>query len=115
MSAIELNLSHNQATDFSYQRLQIRLSTPDGVIEPQDLARVKLPESIIWSQGIVLEGRAPIWLYGYLVHLCHPAIWIACFDPRLGGAELNTGGAVVVATHCHEVRIGQVLKLRFEA
>jgi CRISPR-associated protein, Csx3 family len=47
-----------------------------------------------FSQGIVIEGRGAIWLYGYLVHECHPAAWVGCYDPRLDGA-------VVVATHKH--------------
>lgn len=113
---IDLVLSNHQtSTGVLYQRLHIELTSPDGLIAPQDLTAVRLPELIIWSQGIVLEGRAPIWLYGYLVHACHPAVWVACFDPRLGNMELNAGGAVVVATHCHDVRVGEVLKLQFEA
>ena len=112
MASIELQrISHHTATGLAYQHLHIQIATPDGLIEPQDLNAVDLPEAIVWSQGVVLEGKAPIWLYGYLIHACHPAAWVACFDPRLGDAKPNSGGAVVVATHNRQVAIGQVLKI----
>ena len=44
-----------------------------------------LPTDLVWSIGVVIEGKAPIWLYSYLVHECHAAVWVACFDPRLWG------------------------------
>lgn len=44
-----------------------------------------------------------MWLYTYLVHECHPTVWVACFDPRLG--------AVVTTTHSKLVSIGQVIPL----
>ncbi|MCU0547158.1 MAG: CRISPR-associated ring nuclease Crn3/Csx3 [Oscillatoriaceae cyanobacterium Prado104] len=105
MSAIELILIPHQTEDgLAYQHLRLRITTADGIITPMDLQGLKLSENVQYSQGIVLEGRGAIWLYGYLVHECHPAAWIGCYDPRLDGA-------VVVATHKHEVAIGQVLKL----
>ena len=51
----------------------------------------------------MISGRAPVWLYVYLAHECHPTAWVACFDPRLG--------AVVTFTHAHAVRVGQVIPL----
>ena len=104
MPAIHLTLtSQKTATGLTYQQIQIQITTADGILEPADLRGIQLPEGIIWSQGIVVEGRAPIWLYSYLVHQCHPAAWVGCYDPRLG--------AVVVATHTHAVAIGQVLPI----
>ena len=38
------------------------------------------------SRGIILSGRGPIWLYGYLVHECHSHPFVAIYDPRLDGA-----------------------------
>lgn len=76
------------------------LKRTDSAILPQ----VQLPVDIDFRQGIILEGRAPIWLYGLLLHLCHPAAWVATYDPRLG--------AVVVETHIREVRVGQVFPLK---
>jgi CRISPR-associated protein Csx3 len=105
MSAIELKIIPHQTQDgLAYQLLRLRITTQDSIITPEDLQGLKIPENVQFSQGIVIEGRGAIWLYAYLVHECHPAAWVGCYDPRLDGA-------VVVATHKHEVSIGQVLKL----
>lgn len=102
MSAIQLKvIPHQTKEGLPYQHLQIQLTATDGIITPGDLKGLKLPAETQFKQGIVIEGRAPLWLYGYLVHECHAAAWVACFDPRLG--------AVVVATHTHDVAISQVL------
>ena len=99
-SAIRLTLlPPQQAQDWSYQLLQIDLATRDRIIEPSDLAPLQLPDGIDTSIGVVLSGRAPVWLFSYLVHELHPTVWVACYDPRLG--------AVVVATR--QTQIGQVL------
>ncbi|WP_253188380.1 CRISPR-associated ring nuclease Crn3/Csx3 [Leptolyngbya sp. 'hensonii'] len=106
MAAIELTcISHRTASGLAYQHLHIHLAAEDGLIEPEDLKGLVVPDTIVWSQGVVIEGKAPIWLYGYLVHACHPAAWVACYDPRLG----DGGGAVVVATHARQVKVGEVL------
>ena len=105
MSAIQLNLIPHQTADgLPYQHLRIQIANPDGIIEPIDLKGLQLPKEIQPSQGVVLEGRGPIWLYGYLVHECHATAWVGCFDPRLEGA-------VVVDTHTRQVSVGSVLKL----
>lgn len=105
MSAIQLELIPHQTADgLAYQHLRIHLTSPDGIIEPEDLKGLKLPEGIASSQGVVLEGRGPIWLYGYLVHECHATPWVGCYDPRLEGA-------VVVETHTRGVSVGSVLKI----
>ncbi|MEQ8972091.1 MAG: CRISPR-associated ring nuclease Crn3/Csx3 [Coleofasciculus sp. C1-SOL-03] len=105
MSPIQLDLySHQTENGLAYQHLRIRLTSPDGIIEPQDLKGLELPANIQSSQGVVIEGRGPIWLYSYLVHKCHATAWVGCFDPRLEGA-------VVVESHHKGVAVGQVLKL----
>jgi CRISPR-associated protein Csx3 len=102
MTAIQLSLLPQQTSDGApYQHLKIQLMSADGIITPEDLQGLQLPETIDWQQGIVIEGRALIWLYGYLVHLCHPALWVACYDSQLGAVE--------VASHSHEIRLGQIL------
>jgi CRISPR-associated protein Csx3 len=104
MSAIQLEMISHQTQDGKpYQHLRVQISSENGVITPADLKGLKLPEGIDYSQGIVIEGKAPIWLYGYLVHECHPSAWVGCYDPRLG--------AVVVATHTPDVSPGQVFAL----
>lgn len=104
MSKVQLEvIPHQTQSGLPYQHLRIRIENEDGIITPEDLKGLKLPVGIDFSQGIVLEGRGPIWLYAYLVHECHPAAWVGCYDPRLG--------AVVVATHTHEISISQVFKV----
>lgn len=109
MKPIELSLiPHKTTSGLAYQHVSIRIATSDGIIEPKDLVGLKLPENIDFSQGIVLEGKAPIWLYAYLVHESHAAGWVGCYDPR-------HKGAVVVETHTHSVSVGQVLELELPA
>jgi CRISPR-associated protein Csx3 len=45
--------------------------TSDGLAY-QHLIGLKLPKEMRSNQGVILEGKAPIWLYGYLVHECPP-------------------------------------------
>jgi CRISPR-associated protein Csx3 len=105
MSKIQLQLIPHQTADgLAYGHLRIYLPSLDGIIEPEDLKGLKLPEDILSSQGVVIEGRGTIWLYGYLVHECHATAWVGCYDPRLEGA-------VVVETHTHKVAVGSVVKL----
>jgi len=96
---VELRLSPGHQVDgLVFQVVEIVL---DGVVTPDDLAQLRLPTGINPRQGVVLTGRAPIWLYGWLVHECHFTRWVACYDPRLG--------AVVVSSHSPEVQVGQVI------
>lgn len=116
MSAIALLvLSHKTTENLPYQHLHIRITTPDGLIVPADLKGLTIPDNIIWSQGVVIEGKAPTWLYAYLVHACHIAAWVATFDPRLGQNVAHSGGGVVVATHSQPVEVGQVLSIELPA
>ena len=96
-------IPHKTQDGIAYQHLNFQIATDDGLIEPTDLKGLTLPPSIDYTQGVVIEGKGPIWLYGHLVHECHPAAWVACYDPRLG--------AVVVSAHTRQVGLGQVLPL----
>ncbi|MDH6055980.1 CRISPR-associated ring nuclease Crn3/Csx3 [Umezakia ovalisporum] len=89
---------------WKYQFLLISLTKSDRVIKPTDLRNLEFPSGIDISGGVVISGRAPIWLYAYLTHELHPNAWVACYDPRLSGA-------VVVATHAHFFRIGDVIPI----
>jgi len=92
-----------ESDGLSFQLLDIILTRPDRLITPEDLRTLALPPGIDTQRGIVLSGRAPIWLYAHLVHELHPTAWVACYDPRLG--------AVAVTTHSRATRIGQVIPL----
>ncbi len=84
-----------------YQVLHFRI---DDILGPDDLRELTLPTTDR-SAGIVLSGRGPIWLYGYLVHECHPHPFVAIYDPRLNGA-------VIVERHLMDVPcIGSVLSM----
>ena len=74
------------------------------VLTPEQLTHLQ-PPHLSGTQGVVISGRAPIWLYAYLVHWYHVTRWIGVFDPRLGGA-------VVVSRHHNTApNIGEVVKL----
>ena len=104
MSPIKLTLiSHQTQEGMPYQHLHFDLTTPDRLIQPENLRAIEFPVGVQWQQGVAIEGRGPIWLYGYLVHECHPAAWVGCYDTRLG--------IVVVSTHTQQVAIGQVLMI----
>jgi len=105
MSSIQLDLiSHQTLEQLPYQHLRIRITNPDGIIEPEDLKTLKLPDGIDATLGVVIDGKSPVWLYCYLTHELHATAWVGCYDPRLGGA-------VVVETHNKNVTVGSVLKL----
>ncbi len=101
---IELTLHQHQADGLEFQRLHIENKADGGILSPSDLKDLKMPEGLTWTKGVVLEGRAPVWVYAALVHECHPAPWVATYDSRLGG--------VVVSTHSKEVAIAQ--RIEFE-
>jgi len=105
-SNVCLSLSESQCQgDLHYQILSIALTSPGRLMMPEDLGILALPPGIDTRGGVVLSGRAPIWLYAHLVHELHPTAWVACHDPRLG--------AVVVSTHSRQVQVGQVIPLGF--
>jgi CRISPR-associated protein Csx3 len=68
------------------------INSPDGLLAPDSLAKILLPENLPRDQGLVYDGKGPVWLYAYLVHLAHTFAWTAVNDPRLRGA-------VVVSRH----------------
>jgi CRISPR-associated protein Csx3 len=81
------------------------IASPGGLLEPHSLNRTNLPEGLEMSKGLILSGRGPIWLYGYLVHLSHPFAWVGIYDPRLRGA-------VVIERHVKNTpELGEIIKL----
>lgn len=88
-------------TNENFQILDIFLEN-NGILSPEELCLVSLPHDIDWRKGIVVFGRAPIWLYSYLVHQAHPAAWVAVYDPRYG--------AVVVEAHkTNSPKVGDII------
>lgn len=75
-------------------------------LEPSDLLNIKPPDPVkesFSSNIVILSGRGPIWLYGYLIHFYHSTKAIAIFDPRLEGA-------VVIETHSKDFKVGDLIK-----
>ncbi|NEZ59126.1 CRISPR-associated ring nuclease Crn3/Csx3 [Adonisia turfae] len=102
--SIRLTLSHHETTEgLAYQLIIIELTSCDRIMEPEVLPTIRLPAGLDPRKGVVIYGRGPMWLYAYLIHECHPTVWVACFDPRLG--------AVVATTHSKLVSVGQVISL----
>jgi len=75
----------------------------DGPIVPEVLSSID-PPKVDSKKGVVLSGRGPIWLYGFLIHYYHPTKFVATYDPRLRGA-------VVIESHSPEHRIGDIITL----
>lgn len=87
-----------------FQCLEIDLAVPK--LDPIFLSELKLPTSLNLSQGVVLWGAAPIWLYSHLVKRCMTlaAAWVGTFD-------LRTGSFIVVASRCSEMLPGDAISL----
>jgi len=95
MSKIKLDFK------FTIDGYQILSFQGPEVLSPADLVGLDLPAGLDNKKGIVISGRGPVWLYAYLVHLCHSFLWVATHDPRLG--------YVVVESHSIEYKPGDVI------
>lgn len=74
-------------------------------LSPEMLSQVTPPDPIknnFAHKGVILSGRGPVWLYGFLVHFYHPTKFVATYDPRLQGA-------VVVESHGSQWKVGDVI------
>ncbi len=79
----------------------------EGSLEPADLKTLSPPDPIkegFAQKGVILSGRGPVWLYGFLIHFYHPTRFVAVHDPRLAGA-------VVVESHHSHWSPGDIIPL----
>ena len=97
MGKIQLELID---TNEGFQILNIFLKG-NGVVEPEELKAITLPEGFDARKGIIINGKAPVWLYSYLTHICHIFAWVATFDPRKG--------AIVTQTHSNDQNIANII------
>ena len=88
-------------TKVTEQYTLVEFTIPNNVLEPDALSNLH-PPKVDGTKGVIISGRGPIWLYGYLCHTYHPTAWIGFYDPRLAGA-------VVVQSHQPGIQVGQVL------
>lgn len=85
----------------------IDIILPNEVCEPSDLKGLELPDADT-TKGIVFSGRAPIWLFGTLIHQAHIFLWVGTFDPRIEVDGVK-GAAVVVESHGGKYRVGDIV------
>jgi len=72
-------------------------------IRPSVIRSLAIPQQIDFNKGIVISGRAPIWLYAHLLRLCQNAPWVATFSPM--------DGAIVVASNsANGPQVGEVIR-----
>ncbi|MGD1804650.1 CRISPR-associated ring nuclease Crn3/Csx3 [Dapis sp. BLCC M126] len=90
------------------QTLAITLTERTDLIPTSVLPNLKsiIPEDLDFSQGVILFGMSPIWLYGFLVECCRNAPWIACYDVR-------TRMAVVVKSNIQTLAVGDTISIIF--
>ena len=88
-------------TKVTEQYTLVEFTIPNNVLEPATLGNLH-PPKVDGTKGVIISGRGPTWLYGYLCHTYHPTAWIGFYDPRLAGA-------VVVQSHKPGIQVGQVL------
>jgi CRISPR-associated protein Csx3 len=81
----------------------VNIEIEGGTCEPADLKTLVVP-TVKGNKGVVLKERAPIWVYGTLIHHFHATQWVATNDPR-------QGGAIVVESHKSGVAVGDVIPL----
>lgn len=93
MSEIKFNVTERD----EYAIVEFELNEP---LIPEKLKSITPPKVV--GKGVILSGRGPIWLYGFLIHYYHTATFIATYDPRIG--------AVVVESHTPKYRVGDILK-----
>lgn len=75
-------------------------------LEPEDLKKISPPDPIknnFSDKAIILSGRGPIWLYGFLIHYYHPVKAISIFDPRYNAA-------IIIESHFKKYKIGDIIK-----
>lgn len=81
----------------------VNIDIEGGTCEPSDIKTLGIP-TVKGSKGVILNGRAPIWVFATLVHHFHATAWVATNDPR-------QGGAIVVESHKSGVNVGDVIPL----
>ena len=97
--AVKFTTSTKKFNDFDFTLVEFQIE--NGVVEPNELKQLNPPE-VSMKHGVVLSGRGPIWLFGYLIHHYHPCCFVATFDPRIGGG-------IVIESHVKGVEVGDVI------
>lgn len=102
LPSVNLDVMELDFADGCYQTLVINLPQPSILLSPEILPQLALPPELDLSREVILFGQAPIWLYGYLIHCCHSAPWIGCYNAPLGKV-------VVVHSQRSQLAVGDVM------
>jgi CRISPR-associated protein Csx3 len=62
------------------------------LVAPIELATLAVPK-VSHDLPVILDGKAPVWLFARLVAMLHEAPWVACADPRLGAVVVSSRSA----------------------
>lgn len=101
-SQVQLQIIQLQGNNDTYQTLAINLLQPQSLISVEEMLTLEIPKELDRSQGIILYGSAPNWLYAYLIDQLFSYLWVACFDVR-------SQSAVIVASQISSVTVGDIL------
>ena len=82
-----------------YTIVEIKL---DEIISPEELMNLN-PPKVNGMKGVIISGRAPIWLYCFLTHFYHPTKFVGVYDPRIG--------AIIVESHTKDKKVGEIIKM----
>ncbi len=105
-SQVELSVFELMGKNERYQTLGINLLTPQTLISVKEMLKLEFPSELNHQRGVILYGRAPMWLYSHLVEHCLDFPWVACYDIR-------SGGAIVVSSQVSKLEAGDVLPINF--
>jgi CRISPR-associated protein Csx3 len=82
----------------------VRFDIPGGISSPEefDEAFCGIEERLPGDLPVLLNGRGPVWAYGYMIHAAHATPAVATYDPRMKGY-------VVVTSHDKRFKRGQII------
>ena len=87
-----------------YPACLLEVEIEGGIIQPSDLANVTVPD-LPKTEGVILSGRCPVWLFSFLGYELRLHVWVATFDPKL------EGGVCVRRQSPHAPQIGEVVTI----
>ncbi|WP_017306831.1 CRISPR-associated ring nuclease Crn3/Csx3 [Spirulina subsalsa] len=89
------------ASQQTHQTLLIKIR--EYPLQYHHLNTLTLPPQLDPKQGLILYGKAPTWLYSYLIEKLLNWPWLACFDIK--------EGAVIISSRIPSLRPGQILPI----
>ena len=72
------------------------------ILDPEILKTMNPPDPVdekFAHLGVIISGKIPLWLCGFLVHFYHPTSWVAIYVPSIECA-------LVIQSHNITVQVG---------